>query len=388
MTSKKDFDVLVIGAGPASATAAYLLAIYGFKVAVIEKEQFPRFKLCAGLLTRKTIQLLKNLFNVELTDLVTAGIIQNQSRRYGIGDSFGNYLQNKMDYPFHLVDRKAYDALWMEKATDAGAKAFYSQKAERIITPAGQVVTRSGTRFSARYIIGADGVFSRVRVILQRNTSLRFSLRQEQDIAVALALFVSRKKIQNPPNCPVIYFGYIPWGYAWSFPGPQNQILGLCCLRSKARQSLVRGFNSFVKAQNIQPENASRPIGFSLPYGNYISKGGYKNTLLVGDAGGFAEPLLGEGIYYAHKSAQLAVEAIRKSCSNCQHAEPVYSQLLNKYIINELRYTKILRSFLFSLPIKWQLKMLNFSFERLLPKLEEAVQGQRSFKLLLPKSRY
>ena len=128
MTSKKDFDVLVIGAGPAGATAAYLLAIYGFKVAVIEKEQFPRFKLCAGLLTRKTIQLLKNLFNVELTDLVTAGIIENQSRRYGIGDSFGNYLQNKMDYPFHLVDRKAYDALWMEKATDAGAKAFYSQK--------------------------------------------------------------------------------------------------------------------------------------------------------------------------------------------------------------------------------------------------------------------
>jgi flavin-dependent dehydrogenase len=110
--------------------------------------------------------------------------------------------------------------------------------------------------------------------------------------------------------------------------------------------------------------------------------------LLVGDAGGFADPLLGEGIYYAHKSAQLAVEAIRKACRNGQHAEPVYSQFLIKHIINELRYTKILRSFLFSLPIDWQLKMLNVSFKTLLPKLEEAVQGQRSFKLLLPKSHF
>jgi flavin-dependent dehydrogenase len=95
MTCKNNIDAVVVGAGPAGATAAYLLAINGFKVAVIEKEQFPRFKLCAGLLTRKTIRLLKILFNVELTDLVTAGIVQYQSRRYGIGDSFGNYLQKK-----------------------------------------------------------------------------------------------------------------------------------------------------------------------------------------------------------------------------------------------------------------------------------------------------
>ena len=56
MTQEKKFDAIVIGAGPAGSTAAYLLAKSGLQVLVLDKKVFPRDKLCGGLLTRKTVR--------------------------------------------------------------------------------------------------------------------------------------------------------------------------------------------------------------------------------------------------------------------------------------------------------------------------------------------
>ena len=83
----------------------------------------------------------------------------------------------------------------------------------------------------------------------------------------------------------------------------------------------------------------------------------------------------------------MVVDAVKQSQGNPHEAETIYSQLLNENIIAELKNAKIIRQFLFSLPTKWQLKVLSVIYKKLLPKLEEAVQGQRSFKLLLPKIR-
>jgi len=385
MTKKNHFDALIIGAGPAGATAAYMLAASGFKVAVIEKRKFPRFKLCGGLLTQKTIGLLKDIFNTNVGDLKSGGVIQYQSNFYGIGDHNGNYLQRKLDFPFHFVDRAIYDACWLDKAVKAGAKVIFKESAENIDLATGEIITRTGIRFSSRYIIAADGVFSRVRSILYQRDLLK--CRHRQDIAAALEIFIPRDKIRGLPNYPAIFYGYIPWGYAWSFPGPKSQIFGLCSLKAEAKQSLFKGLNTFIQAQGVRPENLAKPKGYALPYGNFLSKAGYKNILLVGDAGGFADPLLGEGIYYAHKSAQMAVDAVKHSVGHPQKAEAIYSQLLNKDVTAELKYAKMIRQFLFSLPTRWQLKVLGFSFKKISHKFEEAVQGQRSFKLLLPKSR-
>ena len=57
-----EFDVVICGSGPSGATAAFLLAKHGLKVALIDKEQFPRDKLCGGLLTEKSYKLIKSTF--------------------------------------------------------------------------------------------------------------------------------------------------------------------------------------------------------------------------------------------------------------------------------------------------------------------------------------
>lgn len=385
MTPQNHFDVLIIGAGPAGATAAYMLAVSGFKVAIIEKRRFPRFKLCGGLLTQKTIELLKEIFNTGLQDLISAGVIQYQSDSYRIGDANGNILQRRLDFPFHFVDREVYDAYWLDKAIQAGTTVFFEESAETVDIGAGKVITQANNSFTGHCIIAADGVFSRVRSILYQQGLL--TCRYRQDIAAALEIYIPRDKFDGLPNFPAIYYGYSSWGYAWSFPGPKNQILGICSLKSKAKQSLYKDFKNFLQAHEVQPKKLAKPKGFAVPYGNYLNQAGYNNILLIGDAGGFADPLLGEGIYYAHKTAQLAVDAVIQARGHFRMAETIYSQMLNKNITQELRYAKKIRHLLFSIPKKWHSKVLFEILKRLWPKLEEAVQGQRSFNLLLPKRR-
>jgi hypothetical protein len=75
-----------------------------------------------------------------------------------------------------------------------------------------------------------------------------------QDIAAALEIFIPRDASSDFADHPNIYYGFMPWGYAWSFPGPQDQILGICALKRKHRQSIARCFNDFLRSQGVATE--------------------------------------------------------------------------------------------------------------------------------------
>ncbi len=382
MHRKNRFDALIVGAGPAGATAAFILANNGYRVGIIDKRSFPRFKLCGGLLSQKTITLLRDVFNVRVSDLEANGVIHCRSNSYGVGDRSGKYLKGNLRFPFHFVNRNLYDLQWLHKATVAGAKVFFEEKVETVDFAGGKVSTRSGKQFWGRFIIAADGVFSRVRSLLSQRGLIND--RRKQDIADALEIFIHREVSPDFTDDPYIYCGFTSWGYAWSFPGSQYQILGICALKRKRCRSIAKCFDDFLKAQGVTAEHFSSAKGFALPYGNYLHKAGYKNILLIGDAGGFADPVLGEGIYYAHKSAQLACVAIKQSFNNPQDVLKLYNQLLNRTVIIELKYAKMIRQILFSLPDRWHFAVLAFMLKQIPDKLVETVHGQRSFKLLRP----
>jgi geranylgeranyl reductase family protein len=383
MTSRENrFDALVVGAGPAGATAAFILAKNGYKVGVIEKRRFPRFKLCGGLLPQKTIKLLEDIFNIKVSDLKATGVIHYQSDVYGVGDRNGDGLQGKLGFPFHFVNRNLYDLQWIQKAAAAGAEVFFEEKVGAVDFAGGTVSTRTGKQFRGRFIIAADGVFSRIRALLSQRGLIND--RRRRNIAAALQIFIPREAASDFVDHPNIYYGFTPWGYAWSFPGSRNQILGICALKRKRRHSLTECFNDFLKSQGFSPEHFSKARAYALPYGNFLHKAGHQNILLVGDAGGFADPLLGEGIYYAHKSAQLACAAIGQSFNQPQNVLKIYNQSLNRSVIIELKYANLIRQVLFSFPARWHFKVLAFMLNQVPDKLVEAVQGQRSFKLLRP----
>jgi flavin-dependent dehydrogenase len=240
-----------------------------------------------------------------------------------------------------------------------------------------EVTTETGEKWTARFIIGADGVTSRLRRALVQ--ARKIDPPNPSGYATALEVFVPRRS-GSFPNCPAIYYGYIPWGYVWSFPYPDHQVLGIAGLRLKSGRRLKTGFEQFIATLNLSNPGALRVQGHGLPYGNYLRTPGYENILLIGDAAGLADPFLGEGIYYAHRSAQLAAQAVLESRSCPPAAAVRYQGSFRRTIYPELRYARAGRQILFSLPSSLYFPVLA-AMLRLMPKIcEETIQGQRSFK--------
>ena len=112
---------------------------------------------------------------------------------------------------------------------------------------------------------------------------------------------------------------------------------------------------------------------------------GYRNILLLGDACGLTDPLLGEGIYYAHKSGQIAAAAVLNAHADTDTVFENYKRHLHQTLIRELGYIKMYRNIIFSLLRIRNYKPMAFFIKKVQKAVEETIQGQRSFKgLILP----
>jgi geranylgeranyl reductase family protein len=383
MVKSFDCDILVVGAGPAGASAAKVLSEKGRDVLVVDSKKFPRPKLCAGLITWKTLNVLQEIFRIDRKTLVSKGIIHYRSRQYAIWNRYGQMVSGQLEFPFHLVDRKRYDQFWLDMAQKAGAIFRLGDGVAEIEPGSGEVTTHNGKRLKARVILGADGALSRVRTGLMKTGMIRNDW--SKGLAFAIEGFVSRRNFEGFHDWPVIYFGFIPWGYAWSFPGPENQIVGICGLQKKVGPHLRDYFKTFVKSLSIPENKISKIRGHPLPYGNYLMQPGYRNILLVGDACGLADPLLGEGIYYAHKSGQIAAAAVLNAYPDYDTVFENYKKHLHQTLIRELGYIRICRNIIFSLLRIWNFRPMAFLIKKAQKTVEETIQGQRSFKrLILP----
>jgi geranylgeranyl reductase family protein len=381
MDGKKSYDVVIVGAGPAGATAGMVLAKKGMNVLVLERETFPRDKLCAGLITLKTQELISDLVGQDLSKLQSRGIIEYQSTAYGLGNTQDLFYQGKMEYPFYFVKRKIYDYFLFEKLKSSGARVLTGQKVIGIDCVKSEVFTADGHRFKARFIVGADGAMSRVR-----NALSRLNVVQKpwlDGAALALECFIPRDEA-NFYDFPVIYFGYVPMGYIWSFPGRTAYCLGVCSGEIRDGRKLKKILRDFASKSGFSLEAMENIRAHVLPYGDFEKKPGYRNILLVGDAAGFADPLLGEGIFYAHKSALLACQAIKLTFECPANAARVYARLAQE-IVQEMDYARFWKAVTFKLLSLNNYGLLKCVFAKFSPKLVETIHGLRSFKWLRPK---
>jgi flavin-dependent dehydrogenase len=139
-------------------------------------------------------------------------------------------------------------------------------------------------------------------------------------------------------------------------------------------------FRRFLRQLKLPDPHRLRFHGHGLPYGNYLNPPGHQNMLLVGDAAGLADPFLGEGIYYAHCSAELAAQAVIASLARPEAALTVYREAFRRFLLPEMRYAWAGRQIIFSLPPRMYYPFLSL-FLRLAPKIsEQTIQGRRSFR--------
>jgi geranylgeranyl reductase family protein len=374
-------DVLVVGGGPAGSTAAYELARSGMDVVLFDRQTFPRHKLCAGLLTKKTIRLIENIFGPCLNTLKTENALYHTFREYRIYRGVSSELaRGRLSDPFHLADRFHYDAHWLHQARKAGVRVFTGKAIDKVCPETGAAVSKDGATIQSRIIIAADGVHSGVRSRLFDQQEIK--QRWWPQLAQTIEVKFPADRLPKQPAYASLHFGLVPWGYAWSFPAGQWHILGICGLPSQGSTSLKNGFQRYLNARGFSTDRIGPWRSHPLPYGNYLHSPSKARVLLAGDACGLADPLLGEGIYYAHKSGQLAARAITESHLNPDLVGRAYHHLLKQNIFKEFRWIRFFRNLMFMGGHRRKFRSLQILFRLKRRSIEDALQGDKSFQSL------
>ncbi len=385
MSKTTIYDAIVVGAGPAGSTAGYLLSKSGLRVLIIDKSTFPRHKLCAGCLTYKTTRFLERVFGESVTSLKKQDIINFESNHYEI--FFKNKLVDKknINIPFHFVDRYSYDNFLLKKAQKTGAELIEGVGVESIDLTESVIKTSTGRKIKTRFIIGADGVNSNMRRSFPKD---QFNDKVwKKNLATGLEIFINRSDLRHAINHPILYFDYISHGYSWVFPNSDKLIVGIGGLNQKNRKQFLHLFHNFLSVLNIGDLKTYKTKGYAFPYGNFMLEPVFSNVILVGDAAGFGEPFLGEGIFYAHRSAELAAKAVLKAMETKNNFETsrrqlatTYLQLLQNHIYPEFIYAKKIRYFVFTFFNKFNHHLLKILMNLLGNKPVETIHGIRTFK--------
>lgn len=378
MLSKTDFDVIIVGVGPAGSTAAYLLKKQGLDILIIDKEKFPRTKLCGGLLTYKTLKILNKLYGETLQTLKDKGVINYISYSYELKTQSETWNAGYTAIPAVLVDRTVYDNYLLNYSINIGVETLFGDRVVDV-DPINKIITTThGKKLKAKIIIGADGVNSVVRKAIGK--PIYDSKKWKRNLATGLEVIIPKTDVNLEVSGPMIYFDIVPWGYGWIFPNNNNLVVGVGCL-SPQKLNLSGQLDKMLATLQFSGLKQKK-LGHPIPYGNFLKNPASGNILLIGDAAGFVDPLMGEGIYYAHRSAEIAANSIRYTFeinSEARLAE-IYIKSVRKNIISELNAIKKLRWLIFSAMDIFGIKALKFIISIVgIQRFTELIHGIRSF---------
>jgi geranylgeranyl reductase family protein len=325
MGSDVEFDVVVVGAGPAGAACAYWLAQRGHRVLALEKKQFPREKTCGDGLTPRAVR--------QLNDMGVGERLADIGLRYDGLRAIGHGVTLEMPWPSHpefpsygyVVRRRDLDLIVADNAVRGGATVWTGAEAVEPILRSGivggVVVRRKGSTQEvaahAKYVVVADGANGRFGRFLgtsrDRSYPLGMAIRgyftspYHDDPWIESHLDISDRDGNHLP------------GYGWIFPVGDGTINVGCGLLSTFKgwkdintTKLMDAFSSTAPARwGISPETScGPPTGGRLPTGGSIAPHVGPTWLVIGDAAGSVNPFNGEGISVAYETGRLAADAI------------------------------------------------------------------------------
>jgi geranylgeranyl reductase family protein len=340
------YDVIVIGAGPAGSTSAKLLAERGHNVLLIDKDKFPRDKPCGGGLPLRVLKRYSYVNNDK--------IIEDYCYS---GTAFSPSLKSKVETNrktpmIGTTLRKIFDFELVNYAKKSGAIFQDGKKVTdiKINDKKARIILDDGSHLDSKIIIGADGVWSVVAKKLGlRKKGFEYGVCVLQEIE--LDEKTMDKYFKKTRHCYVhSRYGNIT-GYGWVFPKKEHLNIGigggdLNFYKDKKINLLkiYKNYISYLQKNNMIPDNyKTTPIkGGALPI-YPLEKTFSKRAILIGDAGGFINPLSGEGIYYAMLTGEIAAKVINDALEKEKYSEiflSKYQTLWKKEFGKDLKLIK------------------------------------------------
>jgi geranylgeranyl reductase family protein len=326
--SSLSHDVIVVGAGPAGATLACELSRQGMDVLILEKERLPRYKACAGGISVKTAKLLGFDFSSVTRDTVRGARVTCGAKR-----SFTKSYPKPL---IHMVMRDEFDQLLVQRAREAGAALTENERVGQVeITEKGVQVETANRNIAAQIVVGADGARSLVAASagLMQNVDLGIGL--EAEISVPGQRLVQWESLMG------LDIGHMRGGYGWVFPKKDHLSVGVGSPLRQAKR-LKYGYQATLESHGLKDCPATMIRSHWLPVrrkGMAIQSG---RCLLLGDAAGLVDPVTGEGICNAIRSARIAAPVIERYLQGSVADLREYEAAVDKRIMPELKAARAL----------------------------------------------
>lgn len=314
------FDVLIVGAGPAGSFAAELLAKGGKKVALFDGRPEGEPKACGGGVTAKALKAWPQLLNAVGRTINELDLYSPSSKK----------LHLELDEPFAIYSRVAFDCYLRERARDAGAQIIPQKISARKLQKTNEGWRlKNDSEWAAPVLIGADGANSGIAKMLAGKLP-------PSDMEIA---FGYRAPLPSNGSAPAVVAFLPGWvGYAWAFPRPDHISFGIATTQDAFEheplddllwrfmigyyhQSAGANANFWdadkdtTKTAHIRAHLESTAERYAARIPGLAAETWDRRTVcggdwaLLGDAAGFADPVTGEGIYYALRSAELLAHA-------------------------------------------------------------------------------
>jgi menaquinone-9 beta-reductase len=289
------FDVAIVGGGPAGSSCAAFCAMAGLQSLVIDREKFPREKVCGDCLNPSCWPVLERLALVERvrdlphSKLCSVAFIAIDGREVTVDLPSGADCEISMK-------RSLFDDILLKRACELGANVHEQTTVTGLSrNDDWKIETVSGQTFHARILIGADG----------RNSTVAHLCN--------LLPRPARERVALQAHIPLprdfgnrIVLQFLREGYSGQAPVNENQ-LNLCLVGTPPTISRLR---KWAGRQFDLPAN--QPWRTITPLTRSSVPSAHENLFFIGDAARVVEPFTGEGIYYALRSGELVAKALVK----------------------------------------------------------------------------
>jgi len=299
---KTDFDVIVVGGGPAGATAADDLARAGEDVLLLDRQG--RIKPCGGAIPPRAIK------DFDIPDSQLCARIRSARMIAPSNKSVDMPIENGF---VGMVDRETFDEFLRERAEAHGAErrvgtfTTLQQNGDGTVAVSYRDADGEEQTVSARLLIGADGAKSKVaKQGLPGVKPVPFVFAYHE--IISMEGVANDNEAYHAARCDVYYQGKLsPDFYAWVFPHGKTASVGVGSAKKgfslRGAVSSLRGATGLEEARTIRSEGAPIPM---RPMNRWDNR---RNIIVCGDAAGVVAPASGEGIYYAMACGRMVADA-------------------------------------------------------------------------------